>query len=292
MGNEAQVEDHYVWVDEEVRLHIRDFAGPADRPPILCIPGLTRNARDFDPVVQRYAGKWRVICVNLRGRGESGYSRNAATYQPMTYLLDVEAVLKELGIERFVAFGTSLGGLVTLMLAAARPGRVAGALLNDIGPEIEAAGLDRIRSYVGKSQSWPTWLHAARELAEGQASVYPDYDLLQWITLAKRLYRLTKAGRIVPDYDAKIAEPIRAQAAAPVEAPDLWPAYLALGDVPVAITRGELSDILSADVARDMAKRLPCAKLTTVPRVGHAPALDEPASFRAMDALLKSVAAG
>jgi pimeloyl-ACP methyl ester carboxylesterase len=286
MAGIVQYTDGYWWAEDGLRLHYRDYAGPKSKPPIICIPGLTRNARDFEHVAERLAGDWRVICVELRGRGESAYAKTPLSYAPLIYAQDIEALLAELKIKRFVSFGTSLGGIVTMLLASMKKGRIVGALLNDIGPVIEAVGVERIRSYVGKSVSWPTWVHAARDLAELQGHAYPDYTLVDWIAMAKRLNRLTSTGRIVPDYDAKIAEPMRT-AAEPV---DLWPAYDALGDVPVTILRGGLSDILSAETAKAMAKRLPGAKLVTLPRIGHAPALDEPASNRAIDALLQAVA--
>ena len=285
MTGDAQYEDGYWWSKDGLRLHYRNYGGREDRPPILCIPGLTRNARDFAHVADRLAGNWRMICVDLRGRGESAYSKLPMSYAPLTYLQDIEDLLETLKIDRFAAFGTSLGGLVTMLLATSRPGRIAGALLNDIGPVVEEAGLDRIRGFVGKSGSWPSWMHAARATANVHGAAHPDYDLGQWITLAKRLYRLTAQGRIVPDYDLRIAEPMRH----PAEAADLWPAYEALGTTPVHILRGALSDILSAEAAKAMAKRLPNAKLTIVPRHGHPPELDEPESIRAIDALLKSV---
>jgi len=286
MVGPAQYVDGYWWSKDGLRLHYRDYAGREDRPPILCIPGLTRNARDFAHVADRLAGDWRLICVDLRGRGESGYSKLPMSYAPLTYLQDLEDLLETLEVERFVAIGTSLGGLMTMMLAAHRTGRVAGALLNDIGPVVQEEGLERIRGYVGKSGSWPSWMHAARATALSQHDSHPDYDLTQWIGLAKRLYRLTAQGRIVPDYDLRIAEPMRH----PAEPMDLWPAYEALGDVPVHVLRGELSDILSADAAKAMARRLPNAKLTIVPRTGHPPELDEPEAIKAIDALLKSIA--
>ena len=159
--------DGYWWSSDGLRLHYRDYAGDASRPPIICIPGLTRNARDFEGVAERLAGEWRLICVDLRGRGESAYAKNPMSYVPLIYMQDVEALIAELKLERFVLFGTSLGGLITMLLT--REGdteRIAGALLNDIGPDMETRGLEHIRSYVGKSQNWPTWLHAARFLAE------------------------------------------------------------------------------------------------------------------------------
>ena len=283
----ADFAEHFVTAADGVRLYVRDHGRDvAGRVPIVCIPGLTRNARDFAHVAERLAGEWRLICVDLRGRGESGYSKLPMSYAPLTYLQDLEDLLETLELKRFVAIGTSLGGLMTMMLAAHRTGRIAGALLNDVGPVVEEAGLERIRGYVGKASSWPSWMHAARATAIAQNDSHPDYDLTQWIGLAKRLYRLTAQGRIVPDYDMRIAEPMRH----PAEPVDLWPAYEALGDVPVHILRGELSDILSAEAAKAMAKLLPNAKLTIVPRTGHPPELDEPEATKAIDALLKSVA--
>jgi pimeloyl-ACP methyl ester carboxylesterase len=288
MAGQTQYTDKYWQSPDGLRLHYRDYPGDKAKPPILCIPGLTRNARDFEAVAERLAGGWRLICVDLRGRGESEYAKDPASYTPLTYAADLEALLAELRIKRFVAFGTSLGGIITMLLAAARPGRIAGALLNDIGPDIETRGLDRIRAVVGRSQAWPTWVHAARGISELQGGNYPDYGLTDWLAMAKRLCRLSAQGRIVPDYDVRIAEPMKAPP--PETAPDLWPAYEALGEVPVTILRGALTDILSEATAKRMAKTLPGARLVNVANIGHAPALDEPESLRAITALLKKIA--
>ncbi len=287
MGSKAQYTDGYWWSNDGLRLHYRDYPGDKSRPPIICIPGLTRNARDFEHVAARLSGDWRVICVDLRGRGESAYAKDPMTYVPLTYVQDLEALLAELKIKKFVSIGTSLGGLITMLMAGLKPGRIVGALLNDIGPVVDEKGLDRIRTSVGRTHSWPTWVHAARDLGEMQAVVYPSYKLEDWIAYAKRVCRLTAQGRIVLDYDMQIAEPMKLAA----EPYDLWPAYEALGTAPVAILRGALSDLLSEATAKDMARRLPNARLTTVSGVGHAPALNEPAATRALGALLKAVMA-
>ena len=281
-------ENRYWQSDDGIRLHCRDYAGRADRPPILCLPGLTRNARDFANVAARLAGEWRVICVDFRGRGESGYAKDPMTYVPPAYVRDIEGLLADLGCERFVAFGTSMGGLVTMLLAAAAPSRIAGALLNDVGPEIEAAGLSRIRGYVGRAHSWPTWLHAARGLQEANADVYPHYETEDWLGMAKRLYRITAAGRIVLDYDMNIAEPFRVADDAP--APDLWPLFEALRPAPVLIVRGGRSDVLSGATAEGMRTTLDHAELVTIADVGHTPTLTEPAAAAAIDRLLDRVA--
>lgn len=288
----ATYENRYWWSNDGLRLHARDYParspeGAVERPPILCLPGLTRNARDFDLLADRLSAEWRVVVVDLRGRGESAYAKDSMTYVPLAYVQDVDALLGELGINRFVAIGTSLGGIVTMLLAGAGRGTIAGAVLNDVGPEVEAAGLARIRSYVGKSSSWPTWVHAARGLAEANGDVYPNYQLSDWLAMAKRLYRLNSAGRIVLDYDLKIAEPLRVPGNE--AGPDMWGAFDRLNNVPVLVVRGALSDILSDSVAHRMTERLGSAELITVPDTGHAPTLDEPIVGAAIDRLLDRV---
>jgi len=283
--------DGYWQTGDGLKLHYRDYAGnDAGRPPIICIPGLTRNARDFEGVAARLAGEWRVICVELRGRGESGYAKDSTSYVPRTYLQDMEALIAGLGLERFVLFGTSLGGLITMLLAASGKERIAGALLNDIGPVMETRGLEHIRGYVGKSQNWPTWLHAARFLAEAQGDRYPLWKLDQWLVYAKRLAKLTSAGRIVFDYDMRIAEPFKLPAG---EAGfDLWPAFRALAGIPSLVVHGEISDLLSAETVARMLAEAPGMESVTIANVGHAPTLDEPEAVAAIDRLLERVRAG
>lgn len=283
----AEWTDGYWWSNDGLRLHYRDYAGRQDRPPIVCIPGLTRNARDFEGVADRLAGEWRLICVELRGRGESAYARDAMSYVPLTYLQDMEALIAELGLERFVLFGTSLGGLITMLLSMSGGGRIAGALLNDIGPVLDARGLERIRAYVGRPQNWPTWLHAARFLKEAQGDRYPDWALDRWIAYAKRLCRLTPAGRAVFDYDMRIAEPFRVPGGE--TGFDLWSAYAGLKGIPSLVLRGELSDLLSSETVERMKAENPAMESVIVPRVGHAPTLDEPEATAAIDALLRRV---
>lgn len=279
--------DGYWWSKDGIRLHYRDYAGPPDKPPILCIPGLTRNARDFEAVADRLAGDWRLILVSLRGRGESGYAKDPLSYVPLTYMQDVQGLVETLGLTRLVVFGTSLGGLVTMLLSSSAPGLIAGALINDIGPVIEPAGVARIQTYVGRAQSHATWLHAARALAQAQGDVYPGYDLERWLSYAKRLYKLTPGGRVVLDYDMKIAEPFRMTRGE--TGFDMWPAFESLGGAPVLLLRGGLSDLISPGTAEEMARRVPGLDVAAVPGIGHAPVLDEPEAEAAIDRLLARV---
>ena len=270
-----------------LKLHFRDYPGRPDRPPLLCLPGLTRNARDFADLAQRLAGEWRVLCPDLRGRGDSAYAKDSASYNPVQYADDLELLLANQSIDRFVAIGTSLGGILTMLLAARRPDRLAGALLNDIGPDLNPVGLARIRDYVGQARSYPTWMHAARAVEETQALAFPDYRPSDWLAMAKRVMVLGGNGRIVFDYDMKIADVFGTPGSEP--AADLWPALRALDGLPVTLLRGELSDVLTADAHQQMALRLPGAEAVTVPRVGHAPMLDEPAAVAALDRLLARI---
>lgn len=278
--------DQYWWSSDGVRLHARVYAGPDVTEsvlPILCMPGLARNARDFEALAPHIARYRKVIVIEFRGRGESAYAKDPMTYVPLTYVQDVVAMLDELGIERFGAIGTSLGGLVAMLMAAALPGRLVGAVLNDVGPELQAAGLERIRDYIGAGGSQPTWMHAARALAELNGAVYPGYEIHDWLRLTKRTHRLTAEGRIVTDYDKQIAAPLRVPGGADAAA-DLWPVYRALGDIPLLILRGELSDILARSAGEKMVAELPRARLVEVPGVGHAPTMDEPEARAAIDA--------
>jgi pimeloyl-ACP methyl ester carboxylesterase len=281
--------DGYWSSSDGLRLHFRDFAGDPSRPPIVCIPGLTRNARDFEGVAERLAGRWRLLCVDLRGRGASEHARDPMSYVPARYADDIEDLLREQGLERAVFFGTSLGGIVTMLLAQRDNSRIAGALINDIGPVLETRGLDKIRGYVGRSQNWPTWLHAARAIAEAQGDRYPEWKIEDWIAYAKRLCRLTPNGRVVFDYDMRIAEPFKVPGG---EAGfDMWDAWRGLAGVPTLLLRGELSDLLSAETEQRMAQEVPTLETVLVPRVGHAPTLDEPAAAEAIECFLERLAA-
>lgn len=271
-------------------LHFRDYPGSDARPPVICLHGLTRNARDFEALAPHLSEQgWRVIVPDMRGRGDSDYSDDPATYNGLTYVGDLLALLDQEGVERFVSIGTSMGGLTTMILATIQPQRIAGAVLNDIGPVLETSGIDAIKGYVGQGRSFPTWMHAARALEELHSANFPRFDTEQWITMAKRGLTLSSGGRIVFDYDMKIAEPIlAADPAAPQ--PDLWPGFEALAAKPLLMLRGGLSGLLSESAFAEMQRRAPAAAAATVPEIGHAPTLDEPEARAAIDAFLAGIA--
>ena len=283
----ATYEDRYWTSSDGLTLHYRNYPGPdggGAKLPVLCMHGLTRNARDFHALAEELAATRRVIVTEMRGRGMSDYAKDSDTYSPVTYVGDVEKLLAEEGIARFAVIGTSMGGLMTMLMAAAAPGRMSAVVMNDIGPEVDAGGLARISGYVGQGRSYPTWVHAARGLAEAHGSAFPDYDLDQWLEMAKRTMVVSQSGRIVFDYDMAIAEPFAKPGnAAP---PNLWLAFEALRDVPMLLVRGALSDLLSEETVRQMGVRNPAMRTVIVPRTGHAPTLDEPEVRAAIHALL------
>lgn len=285
----ARYEDCSWTSADGLTLHYRDYPAPAGTTalPVLCLHGLTRNARDFAALAEHLSATRRVIVPEMRGRGLSDYAPNSDSYTPITYVADVEKLLAEQGITRFCVVGTSMGGLMTMLMAQGAPGRMAAVVMNDIGPEVDAAGLARISGYVGQGRSYPTWIHAARSLAEVHGAAFPDYDLDMWLDMAKRTMVVTQNGRISYDYDMAIAEPFAKPGnAAP---PNLWLAFEALRGVPMLLVRGELSDLLSPGTVRQMETRNPAMTVITVPRVGHAPTLDEPEVVAAIDALLAGV---
>jgi pimeloyl-ACP methyl ester carboxylesterase len=278
--------DRYWTSREGLKLHYRDYAGRTDRPPLLMLHGLTRNSRDFENVAARYAGDWRVIAVDFRGRGQSARDPNSARYVPGTYAADVIQLLDELGIGEAVFLGTSLGGLVTMIIAQVAPERIAGVLLNDVGPELDLSGIDRIKTYVGKPVVFRDWDEAADTLQERAGDVHPRYGRTEWLRFAKRICRETDQG-VEFDYDMAIADPFNAGNTG--EVPDAWPYYRVLAGRPILVLRGETSDLLSDAAAQRMATEIPDVEVLTVPRVGHAPDLDEPESVEAIDRLLERV---
>jgi pimeloyl-ACP methyl ester carboxylesterase len=274
--------------DDGAMLHYRDYSGgEPGRPPLLCLHGLTRNARDFEALADRFAGEWRLIVPEMRGRGRSEYARVAELYTVPRYVRDVTYLLQKLDPGPVVVIGTSMGGIMAMLMAQAKTWPLAGVVLNDIGPDVEAAGVARIREYVGQGGSFETWMHAARHLRELSGKAHPDFAIADWLAFAKRVMDVAGNGRIVFDYDMRIAEAFNAPDSAPV---DLWAAFRALEGVPTLLLRGQLSDLLSAATVKRMKEALPQMKAVTVKRVGHAPTLAEPEAEKAIADFLAGIA--
>jgi len=278
--------DRYFTVHDGLRLHYRDYPGPADKPPLLCLPGLTRNSRDFADLAERYSPSFRVIALEFRGRAGSDYDPVPARYNPMTYAGDVIELLDQLGIAQAIFVGTSLGGLVTMVIAATAPQRIAAAIINDVGPDVDPAGIDRILTYVGQDMRFANWDEAAETIAGNYGGKFERFRHEDWVKMAQRNCR-EENGEIRFDYDMAIAEPFRS--AGPVPQVDLWPLFAALGQKPLLVVRGEQSDLLTTETTAKMQVVAPEMKLAVVPGVGHAPELSEPEAATAIDDFLQSL---
>jgi pimeloyl-ACP methyl ester carboxylesterase len=260
---------------------------PGELVPVVCLPGLTRNRRDFTGLAADLGAERLVVAVDLRGRGGSGWDPSGTTYRPVSYADDVLVVLDGLGIERAVLVGTSLGGLVSMLLGARDPGRVAGIALNDIGPEIAAEGMVRIHSYIGTLAPAATWETAAAQLRDATGSSVPGLDDAAWLERAHQQLREVEPGRIVADHDPVVAEV--AKAADPRAVPAVWELFDALAPVPLLLLRGALSDLVAPGTVAEMRRRRPDLRVVEVPDRGHAPTLDEPEARAAIHELLAEV---
>ncbi|HEX3423789.1 MAG TPA: alpha/beta hydrolase [Sphingomicrobium sp.] len=288
VSQEARYRDGHLIVPDGLSLHYRDYPGPSGKPPLLCLHGLTRNARDFADFAERYSPRWRVLAPDFRGRGSSGYDPLPARYNPLTYASDVLQLLDQLLIEKAVIVGTSLGGLVIMTLAAMAPQRIAGSILNDVGPDVDAAGVERILTYVGKDVRFKSWDEAAEAIAANHGASFDRYTHEDWLKMAKRNCREEK-GEIRFDYDVAIAEPFRTTG--PVPRVDLWPLFEVLAQKPLLVVRGSKSDLLTEATAARMRTAAPNMKLATVEGVGHAPELNEPEAVAAIDDFLAGIEA-
>jgi pimeloyl-ACP methyl ester carboxylesterase len=281
--------DRYFTSRDGLRLHYRDYEGSSERAPVLCVHGLTRNARDFAALAARIAPARRVIAPDLRGRGSSQYDSNWMNYHPGTYVEDLWTLLRELGIERVVLIGTSLGGLVGMLMAAMRPQAFAGLVLNDIGPEIDPSGAARIQSYVGRLPPVRTWSDAAEQMKTIFGHALPEYDDARWREFAALSFVEGEDGVPRAAVDPRIGDAVRAIKPPPGATQAMWLAFAALRPVPTLALRGATSDLLSAETFDRMQRELPQLERVTVPNRGHAPQLDEPESLAAIERFLARV---
>lgn len=271
-----------------LKLHYRDYAGPPNaRLTVVCIPGLTRNARDFEDVAPHLANRYRVICAELRGRGLSEYAKDPMTYVPATYVRDVVSLLDSAGLMRVAVIGTSLGGIISMILAALIPHRLLGVVINDIGPELDPVGLARIGSYVGRAKPIHTWQEAAAAIEAIDSVVFPEYRGEDWVRMARRRFVEAPEGGLKADYDMNISKPFIATA----KAVDLWPFFRAFRMMPILALRGAHTDLLSVPIFEKMQAEVPNLTRVTVPNRGHAPYLDEPEARRAIDQFLDALPA-
>jgi pimeloyl-ACP methyl ester carboxylesterase len=230
-----------------------------------------------------------VIVPDQRGRSRSQYDANWLNYHPGTYVDDMWTLLRELSVERLIVVGTSLGGLMAMLMGATRPQLLAGVVLNDIGPQIDPAGVARIQSYVGRLPPVRTWDDAAAQMKMTFGLAMPEYDEQRWREFARTSFDEGEDGVPRLASDPKIGEAIRSIPAPPGAAQAMWLAFGQLRAIPALALRGAHSDLLSAATFERMQREVPGLVAVTVPNRGHAPQLDEPDSLRAIDAFLSGL---
>lgn len=272
-----------------LRLVYRDYGDPrSPRTPLLCLTGLTRNAKDFHDFAMRHAGTRRVICPDYRGRGRSAYDPDPRNYQAPVYLNDIQHLLAAAHVTRLIVLGTSLGGILAMAMSAVIPTMMAGVILNDIGPEVSESGRQRIADYVGRGVSVPDYQAGLAVWRSTYAAAYPNLDEAGWLKIAKASFVADEQhGGLRLDYDLNIGQALREQAKTPL--PDLWPLFRGLRHLPVLALRGALSDVLTADTFVRMKREHAGMTAVTVPGVGHIPMLDEPEAQSATDAFLAAL---
>lgn len=273
---------HYT-AQDGLRLYYRDYGNPLQaRTPVLCLPGLTRNSRDFHDVALRLATQRRVLCPDYRGRGASQRDADWRNYKAPVLLGDLLALLTVANLHRVVVLGTSFGGLLAFGMAVARPTALAGVIANDAGPDFRGGGLARILAYIAADRPQPSWEAAVTALK----TVMPGYDNIGedvWLRIAHGTFRLGDDGLLHFDWDTALVQTLTHRGG---RIPDIWPLFRALRRTPVLAIRGALSDVLAPDTFERMAQEKPDLVRLTVPGVGHAPTLDEPEAKAAIDAFL------
>lgn len=277
---------HTVTTDDGLRLQVRRFGDPNNKLPVICLHGLTRNAADFDDLALALSAERQVFALDFRGRGRSDYDPEWRHYVPPTYVDDVLAMMRQLLIDEAVFCGTSLGGLVTMLLAGKAPTCVAAAILNDIGPVIEPDGLVRIQQYTGTLPSVQTWDEASAQVKAIYGASLPGMSDADWQSLIKRSFRETESGQPVLDFDPNIGRAVRE---IDMQLGDPWDAFEHLAGIPTLVLRGELSDILSDATVDAMQQRHEGLARATIADRGHAPLLNEPDSLAAIRRFLGDI---
>ena len=279
----------FITAQDGLRLHVRGYGPRASESlPVVCLPGLARTSADFHELALALSSEAkaprRVIAMDYRGRGRSDYDRDAANYSLAVELNDVLAVLTAIGIGPALFVGTSRGGILTMLLATVRPGVIAAAVLNDIGPVIEPRGLMRVKSYVGKLPR-PTSFEDAGEIMRRLFSGhFPKLTSGDWIAFARRTFE-ERDGKLLPSYDPKL---VNALEGIDIERPlpPLWKEFDALARVPVMVIRGANSDVLSPQTVAAMRQRRTELDVVEVPDQGHAPLLSDPDTIQRVSAFV------
>jgi len=280
------------WTSRDgLTLYARDYpvSGDEEGLPVIALHGLTRNSKDFEDFAPLIAAMGRrVVVPDVRGRGRSEWDPNPSRYQPKIYARDVTDMMKALEIDRAVFIGTSMGGIITMALAAMRPKAVAAAILNDVGPAVAPEGIARILSYAGQTASIRGWDDAAAYMAKTNGVAFPAFGEDEWMAMARRTFR-ERDGVPQLDYDPAISVVLSKRPSRFAG----WIAGLLFRKLarkrPTLLLRGELSDVISADIASRMQRVAPGMQRVDIPKVGHAPMLTEPSAVDAIRNFLRTV---
>lgn len=284
----------HVWYssNDGLKLYARDYhsldSEQYAKPALLCMHGLTRNSADFDGLCRQLADRYRLIVVDQRGRGLSEYDSEPANYQPAVYVEDMFALLKQLNVSSVTLIGTSMGGIMAMIMSALQPDLVKGLIINDIGPELNPIGLARIQSYVGKASTVSTWHGAAQQSKQINAAAFPDFIDQDWLEFAQRTYKIDESGKPALDYDPAISAPIAASKGQSLSL-DLWPVFEQSIEKPMLLIRGELSDLLAPSCVAKMCSLKPDLRFIEVANVGHAPLLNEAIAVTAIKQFLQTI---
>ncbi len=264
-----------------LRLYVRDYRGTDHtKRPILCLSGLTRNSQDFENIADHLnCLGHRVVTFDYRGRGKSEYDANWKNYNPAVYVSDIFNVSSALGLHNCHLIGTSLGGLLSMAMCVVSPGLVHSVILNDVGPDLDETGVEKIIAYTSDGESVTDLEGAVQKLKKHYKDEHGFVDA-DWHRIAKKTYKLDK-GRYVPSWDVKIADSLR-ESTTHDQKQDLWPYFYALADRPVLLIRGEASSVFKRETYQRMLESLPRITGIEVKNVGHAPTLDEEAVRQAV----------
>lgn len=272
--------------DKRLTLYARVYEGTG--PTILMMHGLTRNSSDFEGLAEKLAGHFKLIVPDQRGRGCSDYDDQPENYQPANYSLDMLGLIDLLALDHPILLGTSMGGLMAMIMATMRPSAFRGIILNDVGPEVDPAGLRRIASYVGAAEPIHNWQDAAEYCKRTNGYAFPSYGDEDWQAFAHRLFRSGPDGTPELAYDPAIAAGLSPENQSAVP-PDLWPMWQGLKSTPILAVRGALSDILSPETLVKMEQTHPQCQSVIVPGVGHAPMLIEAEAVAAIRRFLGDI---
>lgn len=276
---ETGFDDVYFSASDGLRLHARDYGrrnlAARQRLPLICLPGLTRNARDFHDLALIVSGDEtsprRVVSFDFRGRGGSGWDKDPARYSVLIEAEDVLAGMAALGLEHAIFLGTSRGGLVMHVLAAMRPGVMAAGILNDIGPVLDGAGLAQIKAYLTRTAKPASWAEAGPILKQAHGRSFPAMSDKDWDDMARAIYTV-RDGKLEPDFDPALLETLKDfDLSTPL--PTLWPQFDGMKNMPLLTLRGELSALLSEKTLQEMQEHNPAMQALTVKGHGHPPTL-------------------